>query len=85
MLIGFFVKMAVFPLHIWLPDAHTDAPTPISAMLSGIMIKCGAYGIARILLSTVSQTMVQNSNYLTILGIVTIIYGGLMALAQTDI
>jgi len=85
LLIGFFVKMAVFPVHIWLPDAHTDAPTPISAMLSGVMVKCGAYGIARILFSSFPQILVQFSNYLMILAIVTIVYGGLMALAQTDI
>lgn len=85
LLIGFFVKMAVIPFHIWLPDAHTDAPTPISAMLSGIMIKCGVYGIVRILFSTLPQTLLQATNYLMILGIISIIYGGLMALVQTDI
>jgi len=85
LLLGFFVKMAVFPLHTWLPDAHSEAPTPISAMLSGIMIKCGAYGIGRILLTIFSLRMVQASDYLLALSIVTMIYGGLMALAQTDI
>ena len=85
LLIGFSVKMAVFPVHTWLPDAHAEAPTPISAMLSGVMIKCGAYAMARILLSTFHQTVVQASDALAILGVVTMIYGGLMALAQTDI
>jgi len=85
LLLGFFVKMAVFPFHTWLPDAHSEAPTPISAMLSGVMIKCGAYGIGRILLTIFSQRMVQTSDYLLTLGIITMIYGGLMALAQTDI
>jgi NADH-quinone oxidoreductase subunit M len=85
LLIGFFVKMAVLPVHIWLPDAHSDAPAPISAMLSGFMIKCGAYGVARILLTTFPQTVLQNADYLMIVGVVTIIYGGFMALAQTDI
>jgi len=85
LLLGFFVKMAVFPLHTWLPDAHSEAPTPISAMLSGIMIKCGAYGIGRILLTVFSSRMIQASDYLLTLAIVTMIYGGLMALAQTDI
>lgn len=85
LLIGFLVKMAAFPFHTWLPDAHSEAPTPISAMLSGLMLKCGAYGMARILLSTFGPTVVQTSNYLTILGLVTMVYGGLMALAQTDI
>ena len=85
LLIGFCVKMAVFPVHTWLPDAHSEAPAPISAMLSGVMIKCGAYAIARILLSAFGQTVVQTSDALTILGVITMIYGGLMALAQTDI
>jgi len=85
LLIGFCVKMATFPLHTWLPDAHTEAPAPISAMLSGAMIKCGAYAMIRIFLSMFSSTMLQTSDYLAIIGIVTIIYGGLMALAQTDI
>lgn len=85
LLIGFLVKMAAFPFHTWLPDAHSEAPTPISAMLSGIMIKCGAYGMARVLLTTFGQIVLQVSDYLAILGIITIAYGGLMALAQTDI
>ncbi len=85
LLIGFLVKMAAFPVHTWLPDAHSEAPTPISAMLSGVMIKCGAYGMARILLMTFGPTVIQTSDYLTILGVVTMAYGGLMALAQTDI
>jgi len=85
LLIGFGVKMAIFPVHTWLPDAHAEARTPISAMLSGAMIKLGAYGVARILLSAFGQVVVQTSDALAILGIITIIYGGLMALAQTDI
>ena len=85
LLIGFCVKMAIFPVHTWLPDAHAEAPTPISAMLSGVMIKCGAYAFARILLSALGKTVTQTSDVLAILGIVTMIYGGLMALAQTDI
>lgn len=85
LLIGFCVKMAVFPVHTWLPDAHAEAPTPISAMLSGVMIKVGAYAVARIFLSAFAQTVVQTSNYLAILGVITMIYGGLMAFAQTDI
>ena len=85
LLIGFCVKMAIFPVHTWLPDAHAEAPTPISAMLSGAMIKCGAYAFARILLPAFGQTVTQTSDVLAILGVITMIYGGLMALAQTDI
>ncbi|MCW4019620.1 MAG: NADH-quinone oxidoreductase subunit M [Candidatus Bathyarchaeota archaeon] len=85
LLLGFFVKMAAFPLHTWLPDAHSEAPTPISAMLSGVMLKCGAYGIGRILLTIFGQRLEQSSDYLLALAIITMVYGGLMALAQTDI
>jgi len=85
LLIGFCVKMALFPVHTWLPDAHAEAPAPISAMLSGAMIKLGAYAVARILLSGFGQTIVQTSDVLTVFGVITMIYGGLMALAQTDI
>ena len=67
LLIGFLVKMAAFPVHTWLPDAHSEAPTPISAQLSGVMIKCGAYGVARVLLMTFGPTVVQTSDYLTII------------------
>jgi NADH-quinone oxidoreductase subunit M len=85
LLLGFFVKMAAFPLHTWLPDAHSEAPTPISAMLSGIMLKTGAYGIGRILLTIFGLRMIQASDYMLTLSLITIIYGSLMALAQTDI
>jgi len=83
--LGFFVKMAAFPLHTWLPDTHSEAPTPISAMLSGAMLNCGAYGIARILITIFGGSMVSASNIFLSLAIITMIYGGMMALAQTDI
>jgi NADH-quinone oxidoreductase subunit M len=85
LLTGFFVKMAAFPLHTWLPDAHSEAPTPISAMLSGVMIKCGAYGIARIILPLFGRTLSQTSDFVLLLALITMIYGGIMAIAQTDI
>jgi NADH-quinone oxidoreductase subunit M len=69
LLLGFFVKMAAFPLHTWLPDAHSEAPTPISAMLSGLMIKSGAYGIGRILISILGDRMIQASDYLLTLAL----------------
>jgi NADH-quinone oxidoreductase subunit M len=85
MLIGFMVKMAVFPVHTWLPDAHAEAPTPISAMLSGVMIKCGAYAVVRISDTLFRPTLNAISIYLTLLAIITMVYGGLMAIAQTDV
>jgi len=85
MLFGFLVKMAVFPVHTWLPDAHAEAPTPISAMLSGVMVKCGAYAITRISLGVFLPSFKGVSTYLMALAVVTMVYGGLMAFAQTDV
>lgn len=85
LLIGFGIKMAIFPLHGWLPDAHSEAPSPISAMLSGLMIGVGAYAIARIVLPLLSFLLIDYGLWLRYLAIITMFYGGLIALAQTDI
>ena len=85
MIVGFAVKMAVFPLHIWLPDAHAEAPTPISVLLSGLMVKTGAYGLLRLSLIISPATMNAISLPMLVVAVVTMIYGGLMALAQHDI
>jgi len=84
-IIGFYVKMAVFPVHTWLPDAHAEAPTPISALLSGLMIKCGSYGIVRVVISLFPTIVGGASDFLMVLAVVTMVYGGFMAIAQTDI
>jgi len=83
--IGFAVKMALFPVHTWLPDAHAEAPTPISVLLSGVMIKCGAYAFIRIALTLFGKAQLTLSTTFAALAVITMIYGGLMALAQTDI
>ncbi len=86
-LIGLFVKMAIFPLHTWLPDAHAEAPTPISALLSPAMIGIGGYAAIRILY-TIFPTIFKNavfSYFLLVLSLVTMIYGATMAYAQRDI
>ncbi len=85
MFIGFAVKLAIFPVHTWLPDAHAEAPTPISVLLSGVMIKCGAYAMARITLTLFPATLISVSYGLMILAIMTMLWGGIMAFAQTDI
>jgi len=85
LLIGFFVKLAIFPLHTWLPDTYSEASIPVAAMLSGAMAKCGAYGIIRILLPFLTQRMIEASDFLLIFGIITIFYGGLITFSQTDI
>ena len=83
--IGFAVKMALFPVHVWLPDAHSEAPTPISVLLSGLMVKTGAYGFLRISLMVTPETLDVISSPALIIALVTMVYGGLMAMAQTDI
>jgi NADH-quinone oxidoreductase subunit M len=88
--IGFAVKMAIVPVHMWLPDAHGEAPAPMSALLSGVIIGAGGYAILRISLGTVYSAMLPNAGneflfVLTIFGIVSAFYGSLLALAETDI
>ncbi len=83
-LTGFGMKSALFPLHAWLPDAHTAAPSPISAMLSGVLIKAlGIYAIVRVLFNVFGMTS-QISSILMILGIISILVGVLLALGQWD-
>ena len=84
-LIGFGVKMAIVPLHAWLPDAHAEAPAPVSAMLSGLMIGIGAFGIARIVLPLFSTILFDYNSWLILISLITMFYGAIMALAQTDI
>ncbi len=85
-LIGFCVKMAIFPLHIWLPDAHTVAPMPVTLMLAAAMLSMGTYGILRFPLSLFSFEQMQPFALpLMSLGVVSEIYGALMALVERDI
>ncbi|MEM0079393.1 MAG: NADH-quinone oxidoreductase subunit M [Nitrososphaerota archaeon] len=83
--IGAAVKMAIFPFHTWLPDAHAEAPTPISVLLSGVMIKTGAYVVARILLGLFYQPLQSMVDMLAILSLLSMLWGGFMALVQTDV
>ena len=83
--IGLGVKLAVFMFHIWLPYVHGSAPTPISALLSPAMIGIGAYGIFRLIVEFLPSTFAELSIWFHIWGLVTMIYGGAMALMQDDI
>ncbi len=83
--IGAAVKMALFPLHTWLPDAHAEAPTPISVLLSGVMIKTGVYAYARIIGGLMPAAFQQALPVVLPLSVVTVFWGGMMALVQTDI
>ncbi|WAK02590.1 complex I subunit 4 family protein [Methylobacter sp. YRD-M1] len=83
-LIGFGVKMPIFPLHGWLPLAHVEAPSPVSILLSGILLKMGAYGLLRaaVMLPTAAQTLQSLLVFLAVFGM---LYGGLLAWRQRDL
>lgn len=83
--IGFAVKLPMFPLHTWLPDAHTDAPTAVSVMLAGVLIKMGGYGMMRICVSMFPESAIQYAQPLVILALIGIVYGAAVTLMQTDI
>ena len=84
-LAGLLVKMAAFGVHIWLPHAHAEAPTPISALLSPAMIGIGGYAIVRILITVSPELIGAVSFQLSLWALITMVYGGLMALVQDDI
>ena len=85
LLIGFGVKLPIIPLHTWLPDAHTNAPTPVSMILAGILLKTGAYGIYRFNYETLSDVFITIAPALAVFALINIIYTAFVAYAQTDI
>ncbi|RCK74457.1 MAG: NADH-ubiquinone oxidoreductase chain M [Ignavibacteriae bacterium] len=82
--IGFAIKVPIFPFHTWLPDAHVEAPTAISVILAGVLLKMGTYGLLRISFPMFPDAMVYFAIPLAILGFINIVYGALVAMAQTD-
>ena len=85
LVVGLGVKLAAFLLHIWLPYAHAEAPTPVSALLSPAMIGIGAYGLLRLWLDLLTGSYAEYSLYINLWGLATMIYGGAMALMQDDV
>ncbi|MEB3175118.1 MAG: NADH-quinone oxidoreductase subunit M, partial [Cyanobacteriota bacterium] len=84
LLLAFGVKLAVFPLHTWLPDAHGEASAPVSMILAGVLLKMGGYGLIRFNLGLLEDAHVYFAPILVILGVVNIIYGGFTSFAQTN-
>ena len=83
--IGFAIKIPLVPFHTWLPDAHVEAPTAISVILAGVLLKMGTYGILRISYPLLPDMARAFALYAAIFGLVSIIYGALCAMAQTDL
>lgn len=82
--VGFAIKIPMFPFHTWLPDAHVEAPTPISVILAGVLLKMGTYGILRISYPVFPDITVQLMWWIALFGMINIIYGAMVALAQKD-
>ncbi len=82
--VAFAVKLPIWPLHTWLPDAHTDAPTAASVMLAGVLLKMGAYGMFRVSAAMFPDVLRDVSWLLAVAGVVNILYGASVVLRQTD-
>ena len=87
-MLGFGLKAGMFPVHVWLPDAHPAAPSPVSAALSGIMLKTGIYGMIRVIFNVYSPDFIGKANWDTVMLVIaaiTILLGSAMALLQDDL
>jgi NADH-quinone oxidoreductase subunit M len=85
LIIGFAVKLPVFPLHTWLPDAHTDAPTGVSVVLAGALLKMGGYGMIRVCVSIFPGVALKWAPLFIVLAVIGILYGAAVTLRQTDL
>jgi NAD(P)H-quinone oxidoreductase subunit 4 len=84
LLIAFGVKLAIFPLHTWLPDAHGEASAPVSMILAGVLLKMGGYGLIRVNMELLGDAHIYFAPVLAILGVINIIYGALNSFAQKN-
>ncbi|MBI2981857.1 MAG: NADH-quinone oxidoreductase subunit M, partial [Deltaproteobacteria bacterium] len=82
--IGFAIKVPTVPFHTWLPDAHVEAPTAISVVLAGILLKMGIYGLLRISFPILPDATVYFAEMMIVIGMINIVYGALCAMAQKD-
>jgi len=85
LLVGFGTKLPTWPLHTWLPDAHVEAPTAGSVMLAGVLLKLGGYGLIRVNVQMLPSAAIDLVWLLAVLGIVSIIYGAIVCIAQDDL
>lgn len=85
MFLGFAIKTPTVPFHTWLPPAHVDAPAPASAILAGVLLKMGTYGFFRFLMQMLPGTFERFAPALGVLAVISILYGALVALAQTNL
>lgn len=83
--IGFAIKVPIFPFHTWLPDAHVEAPTAVSVILAGILLKMGTYGLVRISYPILPDIAKYTAYALAVLGVINILYGAFVAMAQKDL
>ncbi len=85
MFLGFAIKVPVFPFHTWLPHAHVQAPTAVSVILAGVLLKMGTYGFLRIAFPIFPAAAVEYSTLIAVLGLISVIYGAFCAMAQDDV
>lgn len=84
LIVGFGIKVPIFPFHTWLPDAHVEASTPVSVLLAGVLLKLGTYGLVRFCLGLFPTAWLELAPWLAGWAVVSVLYGSLAAIAQTD-